>query len=60
LCWLKERVTGGTLAAPCFFAGETATKEEEELQLTNNEKNRNERYYFSHGMRFHLMGKDET
>jgi hypothetical protein len=32
----EERVTGGTLADPCFFAGETATKEEEDA--TTNQK----------------------
>jgi hypothetical protein len=38
----EDRVTGGTLADPCFFAGETATKEEEELQLTRREEKRRE------------------
>jgi hypothetical protein len=53
----EERVTGGTLADPCFFAGETATKEEEELQLTNNEKNRNENITLAMECDFTLWAK---
>jgi hypothetical protein len=37
-----DRVTCGTLADPCFFAGETATKEDEDVQLTRREEKRRE------------------
>jgi hypothetical protein len=39
----EDRVTGGTLADPCFFAGETATKEDEDVQLTRREEKREEK-----------------
>jgi hypothetical protein len=39
----EDRVTGGTLADPCFFAGETATKEDEDVQLTRRERREEKR-----------------
>jgi hypothetical protein len=58
-----DRVTCGTLADPCFFAGETATKEDEDVQLTRREEKRREekrREDFFHRFQTRLMGKDEA